>query len=61
MTTTARPLATEVTPEQAVQRDWATNPRWAGLSRSYTAEAVVRLRGSVLAEQTLATLGADRL
>jgi isocitrate lyase len=44
-----------------VQRDWATNPRWAGISRSYTSEDVVRLRGSVVEEQTLAKLGADRL
>ena len=62
MTTIARPqTATELTPEQAVQRDWATNPRWANISRSYTAEDVVRLRGSVVEEQTLAKLGADRL
>ncbi len=62
MTTMARPqAATELTPEQAVQRDWATNPRWANISRSYTAEDVVRLRGSVVEEQTLAKLGADRL
>ncbi len=62
MTTIARPQdATDLTPEQVVQRDWATNPRWANISRSYTAEDVVRLRGSVVEEQTLAKLGADRL
>ncbi|MDN5771834.1 MAG: isocitrate lyase, partial [Microlunatus sp.] len=51
----------EVTAEQRLQRDWATNPRWAGISRSYTAEDVVRLRGSLVEEQTLAKHGAARL
>jgi isocitrate/methylisocitrate lyase len=41
--------------------DWATNPRWRGLKRDYTAKDVVRLRGSVQEEHTLARLGAERL
>ena len=62
MTTITRPHeTTDLTPEEVLQRDWATNPRWAGISRSYTAEDVVRLRGSVVEEQTLAQLGAERL
>ncbi|HEY5820997.1 MAG TPA: isocitrate lyase [Propionibacteriaceae bacterium] len=62
MTTITRPHeTTDLTPEHELQRDWATNPRWAGISRSYTAEDVVRLRGSVVEAQTLAQLGADRL
>src|SRR5579859_6669376 len=40
---------------------WETDPRWAGIKRDYTAEDVVRLRGSVVPEQTLARLGAERL
>src|SRR5438552_5528141 len=40
---------------------WRDDPRWAGLERSYTAADVVRLRGSVVPEQTLAKLGAERL
>ena len=51
----------ELTPEQRIQRDWATNPRWAGIERSYTASDVVRLRGSLVEEQTLARHGAERL
>jgi isocitrate lyase len=43
------------------RRDWATNPRWAGIERSYSAADVVRLRGSVQEEHTLARLGAERL
>jgi isocitrate lyase len=41
--------------------DWATNPRWRTVKRDYTARDVVRLRGSVQEEQTLARLGAERL
>jgi isocitrate lyase len=44
-----------------LRQEWATNPRWAGAERSYTAEDVVRLRGSVQEERTLARLGAERL
>jgi isocitrate lyase len=41
--------------------DWTTNPRWQGVERPYTAEDVLRLRGSVHIEHTLARLGAERL
>jgi isocitrate lyase len=41
--------------------DWATNPRWRSITRDYTARDVVRLRGSVQEEHTLARLGAERL
>ncbi|MGW8565073.1 isocitrate lyase [Isoptericola sp. NPDC055881] len=40
---------------------WATDPRWAGIRRTYTAEDVVALRGSVGEEFTLARRGAERL
>jgi isocitrate lyase len=40
---------------------WETDPRWEGIERPYTAEDVVRLRGSVVIEHTLARLGARRL
>jgi isocitrate lyase len=45
----------------ALHRSWATDPRWAGIERSYAADDVIRLRGSVQEEHTLARLGADRL
>src|SRR5690348_16114062 len=52
----------EVTDEvSALRGEWATSPRWAGIRRSYTAEDVVRLRGSVQEEHTLGRLGAERL
>jgi len=40
---------------------WRTDPRWAGIERPYTAADVVRLRGRVGVEQTLARHGAERL
>jgi isocitrate lyase len=40
---------------------WRDDVRWAGLERSYGAADVVRLRGSVVPEQTLARVGAERL
>ncbi|MPY77054.1 MAG: isocitrate lyase [Actinophytocola sp.] len=42
-------------------KEWETNPRWKGIERSYTAEDVVKLRGSVVEENTLARRGADKL
>jgi len=50
--------------EQAIQelkQDWSTNPRWEGVERDFSAEDVVRLRGSVQVEQTLARMGAEKL
>jgi isocitrate lyase len=44
-----------------LRREWATSPRWSGIERTYTAADVVRLRGSVQEEHTLARLGAERL
>ena len=41
--------------------DWANNPRWAGVTRTYSAEDVVRLRGTVQVEHSLARLGAEKL
>ena len=40
---------------------WKTEPRWAGIRRDYTAEEVVRLRGSLHVESTLARRGAEKL
>src|SRR3954469_22779223 len=46
---------------QRIRKDWAENPRWAGVKRGYTAEDVYRLRGSIQVEHTLARRGADKL
>jgi len=46
---------------QQLERDWQDNPRWRGVSRGYTAADVVRLRGTVRIEHSLARLGAEKL
>src|SRR5437773_1276726 len=43
------------------EMNWSANPRWAGVTRHYTAEDVERLRGSLRIEYTLARNGAERL
>ena len=55
---------TNLTREQqiaALEKDWAENPRWKGIKRGYTAADVVRLRGSLQIEHTLAKRGAEKL
>jgi isocitrate/methylisocitrate lyase len=42
-------------------KEWSENPRWRGIKRGYTAEAVIKLRGSVAIEHTLARRGAEKL
>jgi len=54
-THTAFPTAEEIA------LDWATSPRWHGIARTYSAQDVVRLRGTVHEEHTLARRGAERL
>ena len=45
----------------ALERDWQTNARWRNIQRTYTASEVVRLRGSIQIQHTLAEMGAARL
>src|SRR5216683_1448330 len=40
---------------------WEIDPRWRGIKRPYTADDVLRLRGSIHIEYTLARIGAERL
>jgi isocitrate lyase len=49
------------TEAQRLQKEWNENTRWKGIKRGYTADDVVRLRGSVQPEHTLAKRGAERL
>src|SRR5687768_15185511 len=46
---------------EQLRKDWETSPRWQGVERPYKAEDVVRLRGSVHIEHSLARLGAEKL
>ena len=45
----------------ALEKEWATNPRWKGIKRGYSATDVVRLRGSFPIEYTIARRGAEKL
>ncbi|MCA5892437.1 isocitrate lyase [Isoptericola sp. NEAU-Y5] len=68
MTATLEPQSTQTartgdqtqTAAELAER-WASDPRWAGIERSFTADDVVALRGSVAEEHTLARRGAERL
>jgi isocitrate lyase len=53
--TTSLPTAAQL------EQQWATDPRWAGITRPYSAADVVRLRGTVHIEHSLAKLGAQKL
>jgi isocitrate lyase len=43
-----------------MESEWAQSPRWKGIERNYSAEDVVKLRGTVQIEYTLARNGADK-
>jgi isocitrate lyase len=44
-----------------IERDWENSARWDGITRDYTADDVLRLRGSIDVAHTLSEMGADRL
>ncbi len=46
---------------ESLETNWRSNPRWSGIRRPYSAADVVRLRGSIFIEHTLARVGAERL
>jgi isocitrate lyase len=46
---------------QNLANEWKSDPRWQGITRGYRAEDVLRLRGTVQVEHTLARLGAEKL
>jgi isocitrate lyase len=54
-------MATVPQTAQEIAQEWATDPRWRGVERTYSAEDVVRLRGTVQEAHTLADRGARRL
>ena len=47
--------------QEQLEQDWRDNPRWKGVKRAYSAADVVRLRGTVPVEHTLAKLGSEKL
>ncbi|MEK6275617.1 MAG: isocitrate lyase [Actinomycetota bacterium] len=48
-------------PVNGLDREWEASPRWQGIARPYAGDEILRLRGPVLVEHTLARLGAERL
>jgi len=44
-----------------IEQNWKDSPRWTGVTRAYKAADVVRLRGSVHVEHSIARLGAEKL
>lgn len=46
---------------QKLRESWENDPRWKGITRPYSPEDVIRLRGSIQIEHTLARVGAERL
>ena len=44
-----------------LEHAWSTDPRWEGIVRPYGGDDVIRLRGSIVPEHTLARVGAERL
>ncbi|PNS09436.1 isocitrate lyase [Lysobacter silvestris] len=59
MSTTS--LSSALPSAEQLRLEWSNNPRWAGIRRDYSAEDVVRLRGTVHVEHSLARLGAGKL
>ena len=54
-------MSTRELEAQKLQKEWSDNPRWRGIKRGYTAADVIRLRGSVQVEHTLAKRGSEKL
>jgi isocitrate lyase len=56
-------MTVETISQQAarLRAEWQADPRWKDIERTYSAEEVIRLRGTVREEHTLARLGAERL
>jgi isocitrate lyase len=54
-------MKTSMPTAEQIKIDWQNNPRWNGVKRPYNAEDVVRLRGTVHVEHSLARLGAEKL
>lgn len=54
-------MATRQEQVAQLEKSWAEDSRWKGIERPYSAEDVVKLRGSILIDHTLATKGSERL
>jgi isocitrate lyase len=54
-------MKTQLPTAEQIRLVWSNNPRWHGVTRNYSPEDVVRLRGTVAIEHSLARLGAEKL
>jgi isocitrate lyase len=54
-------MNTQTMNTQQLEQHWQTDPRWIGITRGYSADEVVRLRGTVAIEHSLARLGSEKL
>ncbi len=54
-------MATKLERALALKKEWETNPRWKDVTRTYSAEEVINISGSVQVEYTLAKNGAEKL
>ncbi len=54
-------MKTTLPTAEQLKLDWTNNPRWAGVERTYSAEDVVRLRGTIPVDHSIARLGAEKL
>src|SRR5690606_31718935 len=54
-------MTTPLPTAEQLKQTWANDARWSGIQRGYSAEEVVRLRGTVNIEHSLARLGAEKL
>ncbi|HEX2666931.1 MAG TPA: isocitrate lyase [Gammaproteobacteria bacterium] len=54
-------MASALKTAEQLERDWRDNPRWKSVERGYGAAEVVKLRGSIAIEHTLARRGAEKL
>ena len=54
-------MASTLKTAEQLEHDWRANPRWKGVERGYSGADVVKLRGSVAIEHTLARRGAEKL
>ena len=54
-------MKTTLPTAEQLKLDWTNNPRWAGIERTYSAEDVVRLRGTIPVDHSIARLGAEKL
>lgn len=57
-------IMTQLSREEQIRQleeSWANDERWKGIERTYSAEDVVNLRGSLMVEHTLARRGSEKL